>query len=69
MDRVKGAFEGTGDSRTAVDVAGKTGKVGVAIVAGERGAFVEAEVEGDSGKMEAKVGMVVVRVGRYRVWG
>ena len=69
MDRVKGAFEGTGDSRTAVDVAGKTGKVGVAIVvvaivAGERGAFVEAEVGGDSGKMEAKVGMVVVWVER-----
>ena len=69
MDRVKGVFEGTGDSRTAVDVAGKTGKVGVAIVvvaivAGERGAFVEAEVEGDSGRMEAKVGTVAVWVGR-----
>ena len=69
MNRGKGTFEGTGDSRTAVDVAGKIGKVGVGIiavliVAGERGAFVEAEGEGGSGKMGAKVGMVVVWVGR-----
>ncbi len=70
MNRVNGAFEGTGDSRkTSVDVAGKIGEVVVAIVVvvivmGERAAFAVAEGEGDSGKMVAKVDMVVVRVGR-----
>ena len=70
MNRANGAFEGTGDSRkTVVDVAGKRREVGVAIVVvviamGERAAFVEAEGEGDSGKMVAKVGMAAVRVGR-----
>ncbi len=73
MNRVNGAFEGTGDSRkTAEDVAGKIREVGVAIVVvvivlGERAAFAEAEGESDSGKMVAKVGMVEVRVGRRRV--
>ena len=70
MDRVNGAFEGTGDSRkTVVGVAGKIREVGVAIevgvmVMGERATFAEAERGGGSGKKVAKVGMVTVRVGR-----